>query len=82
MALWLNRSGKHCEHESKFLAEGRIYLTWDGLDRDLGKLLDRAGLLTLLEDVYPKASPAQRRQNSGQIETVARKSGIRYPARA
>lgn len=28
MALWLNRSGRHCEHESKFLDEGRKALGW------------------------------------------------------
>jgi len=38
MTLWLNRSGRHCEHESKFLHDGRIYLTWNELDHDLSQL--------------------------------------------
>lgn len=67
MALWLNRSGRHCEHESKFLDEGRIYLTWDGLDRDLSGVSSRDELQDILKDVYPNASEGRRRQNSGQI---------------
>lgn len=51
MALWLNRSGRHCEHESKFLADGRIYLTWGGLNHDLGKLSGRDALMGSLEEV-------------------------------
>ena len=47
MALWLNRSGRHCEHESKFLKEERIYLTWDGLNRNIGNLNDRSELMGL-----------------------------------
>ena len=67
MALWLNRSGRHCEHEDKFLKENRIYLTWGGLDRDLGKLNDRKDLMAVLAEVYPKFKHFHRVQNSGQI---------------
>ena len=67
MALWLNRSGRHCEHESKFLDEGRIYLTWGGLHHDLSQVDSRDQLQSVLEEVYPKASAGKRRQNSGQI---------------
>jgi restriction system protein len=67
MALWLNRSGRHCEHEDKFLKDNRIYLTWGGLDRDLGKLKERKDLMAVLEEVYPKFKHFHRVQNSGQI---------------
>lgn len=67
MALWLNRSGRHCEYESKFLEENRIYLTWNGLDRDLGKLNDREELMAILEEIYPKFKHGHHVQNSGQI---------------
>ena|SRR5271165_5434339 len=30
MALWLVRAGSHGEHETRFLEEKRVYLTWDG----------------------------------------------------
>jgi len=71
MALWLNRSGRHCEHESKFLEENRIYLTWGGLNRDLGKLKDRKALMAVLTEVYPKFKHFHRVQNSGQIWAFA-----------
>lgn len=64
MALWLNRSGRHCEHEDKFLKDNRIYLTWGGLDRALGKLKERKDLMAVLEEVYPKFKHFHRVQNS------------------
>ena len=71
MALWLNRSGKHCEHETKFLNEGRVYLTWEGLEKDLGQLASRDELLTLLEEIYPNSKKNRRIQNSSQIWAFA-----------
>jgi len=73
MALWLNRSGRHCEHEDKFLKDNRIYLTWGGLDRDLGKLKERKDLMAVLEEVYPKFKHFHRVQNSGQIWAFAQR---------
>jgi restriction system protein len=73
MALWLTRSGRHCEHELKFLGENRVYLTWGGLARDLGKVQDRHDLAVLLEQVYPNAKKSRRIQNSGQIWAFAHK---------
>src|SRR5688572_2989716 len=67
MALWLNRSGKHCEHEKKFLAEDRIYLTWNGLGHDVSKLTHRHQLTTLLEKIYPQFKKFKRVQYCGQI---------------
>lgn len=73
MALWLNRSGRHCEHETKFLDEGRIYLTWGGLHHNLGQIDARDGLMAILEEVYPKAGPNKRKQNSNQIWAFAKR---------
>jgi len=73
MALWLCRAGRHGEHERKFLDEGRIYLTWSGLNRDLSKLKDRKDLMAVLEEVYPKFTHAHRVQNSGQIWAFVRR---------
>ncbi len=67
MALWLCRTGRHGEHEAKFLEDDRIYLTWSGLDRDLSGLDSIKELYKLLGDVYPKFSHGHRVQNSGQI---------------
>ena len=37
MALRLVRAGRHGENEHRFLDEGRSYLTWSGINRDLSK---------------------------------------------
>ena len=42
MAVWLIRAGSHGEYEAKFVDEGRVYVTWDGLDVDLAKLTQRS----------------------------------------
>jgi restriction system protein len=53
MTLWLIRAGSRGEHEQKFLDEGRVYVAWDGLDVDLGALLDRQALIRVLEERFP-----------------------------
>ena len=53
MTLWLIRAGSRGEHEQKFLDEGRVYVAWDGLDVDLGALLDRQGLIRVMEGRFP-----------------------------
>lgn len=67
MALWLVRAGSHGEYEKKFLDDGRVYLTWNGLSRDL-KLADtKAGLRDLLTEVYPSSSEKKLINHAGQI---------------
>ncbi len=73
MALWLTRSGGHCQYEAKFLDENRIYLTWSGLDRNLGPLNTPAEVHKTLKDVYPQDSIGRRRQNAGQLFAFAQK---------
>jgi len=41
MAIWLNRAGSHGEYEQKFIQDKRVYVTWEGLDVDLGKIKQR-----------------------------------------
>ena len=72
MALWLVRAGSHGEYEKKFLSEGRIYLTWEGLSYDLGELKGRGELRALLQKVYPDASKGQIANYGGQIWAFAR----------
>lgn len=71
MALWLCRSGRHCEHEKKFLHDEQIYLTWDGLSRDLGKVPDRHALGDLLSGIYPNQAKMHRVHHTGQIWAFA-----------
>ena len=68
MALWLVRSGKYGEHESRFFQDSRIYLTWDEFsDTDLAVAQDYEGIKSLMQQKYP-GEPARRIGNwSGQV---------------
>jgi restriction system protein len=57
MAVWLIRAGSHGEYELKFIQEGRVYVTWDDLDVNLGKLADRSELTDALSQRYPDTKP-------------------------
>ncbi|MEX2204597.1 MAG: restriction endonuclease [Myxococcota bacterium] len=67
MAVWIVRAGSRGEMEQKFLQEGRVYVTWRELDRDLSKLADRQALLGVLGEIYPDAKLARLRNWSSQI---------------
>ena len=53
MAIWLIRAGSHGEFEQKFIQEKRVYVTWDNLDVDLSKLIDRHALEEAMTKRYP-----------------------------
>ena len=57
MAIWLVRAGSHGEYEQKFIQENRVYVTWDDLDVDLAKLLQRGELTAEMTQRYPEAKP-------------------------
>lgn len=57
MAIWLIRAGSHGEYEQKFIQENRVYVTWDNLDIDLGKLKQRADLTAAMTERYPDTKP-------------------------
>ena len=57
MTVWLIRAGSHGEYESKFIDEGRVYVTWEGLDVDLAKLAQRSDLVDAMTERYPDAKP-------------------------
>ena len=44
MPLWLVRTGPDGEHERRFLQTDRIYITWEGLNRDLSARASKRGL--------------------------------------
>lgn len=73
MSIWLTRAGRHEEFEQRFLDEGRVYLTWTGLDRDLNERTSRRELGKLLRQVYPDASKGRITQNTGQIWAFAKR---------
>lgn len=57
MAVWLIRAGSHGEYELKFIQENRVYVTWDGLDVNLGKLAERSELTRAMAQRYPDTKP-------------------------
>lgn len=73
MALWLNRAGKYGDHESKFINESKIFLTWENLNEDLSKLSTREELWKLLAERYPDFTTARRAQGAGQIWAFSKK---------
>ena len=89
MKLWLVRAGKHGIYESKFLEEGRIYLTWSNLQKDLSEFSTKYDLVEYLEDFYSdekkntiplwiKKSPSSFSQYGSGIRTLSWKSFSRY----
>ncbi|MCG8563761.1 MAG: restriction endonuclease [Desulfobacterales bacterium] len=67
MALWLVRGGRAGEYENRFLAENRIYITWDGLSPDLSKLNSREDLSDILNEIYPDSKKGTIRNWNSQI---------------
>lgn len=55
MAIWVVRAGSHGEYELKFIQENRVYVTWEGLDVNVGELSDRQGLVDVMTGRYPDA---------------------------
>ncbi|NYT59324.1 restriction endonuclease [Alcaligenaceae bacterium] len=72
MELWLNRAGAQGEYEDKFLNEGRVYLTWEGLEANLGSLSSREELLVLLKDTYQDEKVSRLANHGGQIWAFAK----------
>tara|TARA_Y100000589_G_scaffold325729_1_gene364176 strand:- start:4067 stop:5116 length:1050 start_codon:yes stop_codon:yes gene_type:complete len=72
MELWLTRAGSHGEYEQKFLDEGRVYLTWDGLNKNLSLLDSRSALVELLEETYPNEKLKRLQNHSSQIWPFAK----------
>jgi restriction system protein len=68
MALWLVRGGRDGDHEARFFADGRIYLTWVGLeDRDLSGAEDYEGIKRIVFETYPAEGKNKLQNHSGQI---------------
>lgn len=57
MAVWLIRAGSHGEYELKFIQESRVYVTWDSLDVNVGKLADRGDLIKAMTQRDPDSRP-------------------------
>ena len=67
MTVWMVRAGKHGEFEHKFLQENRIYVTWDHLAVDIGKMTDRNQLFQAMSTTYPDAKVKAIHNNVSQV---------------
>lgn len=76
MSIWLVRAGSSGEYESKFLEEGRIYVTWDGFDCNLEQLESPENLRTALSRQYPEAKAGTVKNWASQIWPFAKRMQI------
>lgn len=67
MTVWLVRAGKHGEFEQKFLQENKIFVTWDHLAVDIGKMTERSQLFDAMTATYPDAKVKAIHNNVSQV---------------
>lgn len=67
MALWLVRGGKHGQYEDKFFEDGKIYLTWRGIEKSLEGIATFEQMRALLQETYPDKPIGWVRQNTSQF---------------
>lgn len=65
MPLFITRAGSAGQYERKFLDDGRIYFTWEGLGKDLNSAPD-------LKGYYAMFGAAYSGQGKGRIDNWAR----------
>ena len=64
--LWLVRLGKNGEFERLALDKGILRIGF-GVESEVSNLKDRAGLLRLMESIFPDARPAKQRNFASQV---------------
>lgn len=72
MAIWLFRAGKSGQFETKFLEEGKVFLTWEDLCHNLSQLDSRQELFDLLSNNYDNQKRNTIRNWIGQIWPMAK----------
>jgi restriction system protein len=76
MSIWLVRAGKSGEYESKFLSDGRIYVTWDGFDSDLSKMNTRNDLHVEFAKYYPEVKHGTLKNWVSQVWPFGHAMGV------
>ena len=76
MSIWLVRAGSAGEYESKFLDEGRIYVTWDNFDCDLEQFTEPDQLRSALSEHYPEAKAGTVKNWASQIWPFAKRMKV------
>ena len=65
-------AGRHGQFVTKFVSEGRIYLTWGGLDDDLSSVTSKPELNAILAVHYPMFGVKKLGSHTGQIWRFAK----------
>lgn len=73
MTVWLVRAGKHGEFEQKFLQENKVYVTWDHLAVDIGKMAEKQELFDAMTELYPNTKAKAIHNNVSQVWPFAHK---------
>lgn len=76
MSIWLVRAGSAGEYESKFLDEGRIYVTWDNFDKDLNRFSEPDQLRSALSEQYSDAKAGTVKNWASQIWPFAKRMNV------
>lgn len=76
MDIWLVRAGSAGQFEQKFIAEKKIYLTWDSLSCDLAVMTERKQLIDVLNQNDPDAKPKKLLNHASQIWPFAHSMNI------
>jgi restriction system protein len=72
MSIWVTRCGRYGEHESRFLEDSRIYMTWERIDgRDLSNCTTYEEFKDLLREDFPEQSERSIGNWAGQISLFA-----------
>ncbi|MCC6403950.1 MAG: restriction endonuclease [Fimbriimonadaceae bacterium] len=71
MAIWLLRAGRYGEHEAKFLADNRGYLTWGDYAEDVGKMMSKDDLKKSLLAHFQWKEAGRLIQNANQVWAFA-----------
>ncbi|MBS7809012.1 restriction endonuclease [Variovorax sp. PCZ-1] len=76
MALWLVRAGAHGEFEGKFLAENKLFLTFDDLCVDLRRFESSEALAQKLGEIYTQDGLGRRRNHASQLWPFAHRMQV------
>jgi restriction system protein len=76
MSLWLVRAGSYGEHESKFIEDKRVYLTWGELTaQNLTGIPNYDGIKQAVLETYP-GEPTRRLAPQEQTDHRNRRGEI------
>lgn len=68
MSVWICRAGKQGKYHDLFLHENKIFLAWEGLDKDLSTFANQETLKAYIMKECNDTSDTAIRTHSGQVK--------------